>query len=110
MGFIGSVESPQLLADIVLWPQRSIIKQSYDARERKGDPNLPFHLAHGSLNGDGCVQWRMRGSTNHYHIHRHALGVRVECGCRFGIGWFSPEERRAVDPAPCVFTSVTPAW
>lgn len=70
-----------LLADVVLWPDRSIIKQSYDARERKGDPNLPFHLAHGSLNGDG-----------------------------FGIGWFSVEERREKDPTPCVFTSITPAW
>ena len=60
---------------------RSIIKQSYDARERKGDPSLPFHLRHGNLNGDG-----------------------------FGIGWFSSEERRAKDPTPCVFTSITPAW
>ena len=39
MAFIGS---PTLLADVVLWPDRSIIKQSYDARERLKDPSLPF--------------------------------------------------------------------
>ncbi|GFH30944.1 uncharacterized protein HaLaN_29883, partial [Haematococcus lacustris] len=43
MAFIG--ERPALIADVVLWPQ------SYDARERKGDPALPFHLGHGNLNG-----------------------------------------------------------
>ena len=78
MAYVGH---PQLLADIVLWPDRSIIKQSYDARERKQDPTLPYHLGHGNLNGDG-----------------------------FGIGWFSTDERREKDPSPCVFTSITPAW
>ncbi|GIL70254.1 hypothetical protein Vretifemale_1091 [Volvox reticuliferus] len=77
MAYVGQ---PQLLADVVLWPDRSIIKQSYDARERKIDPTLPFHLGHGNLNGDG-----------------------------FGIGWFSTEEHRERDPSPCVFTSITPA-
>jgi hypothetical protein len=61
--------------------RRSIIKQSYDAKERKQDPSLPMHLGFGNLNGDG-----------------------------FGIGWFSPDERREADPSPCVFTSITPAW
>ncbi|KAF5832709.1 hypothetical protein DUNSADRAFT_11353 [Dunaliella salina] len=80
MAFVGL--EPMLLADVVLWPDRSIIKQSYDARERLGDPALPMHLRHGNLNGDG-----------------------------FGIGWFPNEaERRAQDPSPCVFTSITPAW
>ena len=32
---------------------RSIIKQSYDAKERIMDASLPSHLAHGNLNGDG---------------------------------------------------------
>ena len=44
---------PVLVADVVLWPDRSIIKQSYDARERKMDTSLPSHLAYGNLNGDG---------------------------------------------------------
>lgn len=35
--------------------RRSIIKQSYDARERKMDENLPSHLQLGNLNGDGCA-------------------------------------------------------
>ena len=52
---------PVLMADVVLWPDRSIIKQSYDARERRNDSSLPFHLGYGNLNGDG-----------------------------FGIGWFPP--------------------
>jgi glutamine amidotransferase len=78
MAYIGH---PMLVADCVLWPDRSIIKQSYDAKERKQDPSLPMHLGFGNLNGDG-----------------------------FGIGWFSSEDRREVDPSPCVFTGITPAW
>jgi hypothetical protein len=78
MAYIGH---PMLVADVVLWPDRSIIKQSYDARERLQDPSLPFHLGFGNLNGDG-----------------------------FGIGWFNPEERREADPSPCMFKSITPAW
>lgn len=69
-------------ADVVLWPDRSIIKQSYDARERLQDPSLPLHLGFGNLNGDG-----------------------------FGIGWYAAsQERREQDPTPCMFKSVTPAW
>ncbi|KAK9917148.1 hypothetical protein WJX75_001304 [Coccomyxa subellipsoidea] len=83
MAYMGP---PVLVADVVLWPDRSIIKQSYDARERKMDTSLPSHLAYGNLNGDG-----------------------------FGIGWFTSEGTDAkpaarVDPTPCVFTSITPAW
>lgn len=71
-----------LVADVVLWPDRSIIKQSYDARERLQDPSLPQHLGFGNLNGDG-----------------------------FGIGWFNSDDRlRAADPSPCLFKSITPAW
>ncbi|KIY95625.1 hypothetical protein MNEG_12338 [Monoraphidium neglectum] len=77
MAYIGH---PMLVADVVLWPDRSIIKQSYDARERLQDPSLPFHLGFGNLNGDG-----------------------------FGIGWFNTEERREKDPSPCMFKSITPA-
>lgn len=50
MAYIGP---PVLVADVVLWPDRSIIKQSYDARERIMDASLPSHLSHGNLNGDG---------------------------------------------------------
>lgn len=79
MAYMGP---PVLVADVVLWPDRSILKQSYDARERKMDATLPQHLAYGNLNGDG-----------------------------FGIGWFSQhQECQPSDPSPCVFTSVTPAW
>ena len=58
---LAYVGPPVLMADVVLWPDRSIIKQSYDARERRHDASLASHLAHGNLNGDG-----------------------------FGIGWFPP--------------------
>lgn len=97
MCYIGP---PVLVADVVLWPERSIIKQSYDAQERIDDSTLPMHLARGrerllatsvaaqpaanpgSLNGDG-----------------------------FGIGWFCYEgEGDTKEPSPCVFTAVTPAW
>lgn len=66
---------------VVLWPSRSIIKQSYDARERLSDASLPSHLGYGNLNGDG-----------------------------FGIGWYSGAPAARADPTPCTFTSVTPAW
>jgi len=79
MAYIGP---PALIADVVLWPDRSIIKQSYDARERLMDASLPSHLSHGNLNGDG-----------------------------FGIGWFSADGTAPRDdPTPCTFTSITPAW
>jgi glutamine amidotransferase len=68
-------------AAVVLWPSRSIIKQSYDARERLSDASLPSHLGYGNLNGDG-----------------------------FGIGWYSGAPAARADPTPCTFTSVTPAW
>ena len=76
-----------LLARSILWPDRSIIRQSYDARERLLDPSLPAHLGFGNLNADG-----------------------------FGIGWYtnpSPCEARmhGVDKVtPCTFKSITPAW
>ena len=41
MAYMGP---PVLVADVVLWPDRSILKQSYDARERKMDASLPQHL------------------------------------------------------------------
>ncbi|KAL4857151.1 Cys-Gly metallodipeptidase DUG1 [Chlorella vulgaris] len=79
MSYIGP---PITVADVVVRPSRSIIKQSYDARERRNDSSLPFHLGYGNLNGDG-----------------------------FGIGWFPPEPTSAkADHTPCVFTSITPAW
>lgn len=78
MAYIG----PQILvADCVLWPSRSIIKQSYEARERRNDSSLPFHLGYGNLNADG-----------------------------FGIGWYAEGQKSGQDETPCVFTSVTPAW
>eukprot|EP00879_Flechtneria_rotunda_P023721 GHRR01025112.1.p1 GENE.GHRR01025112.1~~GHRR01025112.1.p1 ORF type:complete len:121 (-),score=4.31 GHRR01025112.1:97-459(-) len=78
MAYIGPA---RLIADVVLWPDRSIIKQSYDARERLQDPSLPNHLGFGNLNGDG-----------------------------FGIGWYTSDELRHGDPTPCMYKSITPAW
>jgi len=54
------------MADLLSRSNCSLIRQSYDARERK-EP----------LSGD-----------------------------RFGVGWYVP----GVDPFPCVFTRITPAW
>ena len=54
------------MSDLITESDRSLILQSFKARERE-EP----------LNGDG-----------------------------FGVGWYDVE----VDPAPCVFTSVRPAW
>lgn len=76
-----------LLARTILWPDRSFIRQSYDARERLLDPSLPAHLGHGNLNADG-----------------------------FGIGWYSVSspcqaQMQGTDKqTPCTFKSITPAW
>jgi glutamine amidotransferase len=76
-----------LLARTILWPDRSFIRQSYDARERLLDHSLPAHLGHGNLNADG-----------------------------FGIGWYSLSEpceasTKGIDKqTPCTFKSITPAW
>ena len=43
--------------------------------------DIDAFLGHGNLNGDG-----------------------------FGVGWYCPKEQQFVDPTPCVFTSITPAW
>ncbi|MPY72426.1 MAG: class II glutamine amidotransferase [Alphaproteobacteria bacterium] len=55
-----------LMSDLLMQPERSLIRQSFKAREWE-EP----------LNGDG-----------------------------FGVGWYAPE----IDPTPCVYTSVSPAW
>ncbi len=64
--FVAYTGRPILLSDLVTRSARSLIHQSYRARER-----------HEPLNGDG-----------------------------FGVGWYAPD----IDPDPCVFTSITPAW
>ena len=64
--FLSYQGSPVLLADLVVHPEHSLIKQSYGA-EMLSQP----------LNGDG-----------------------------FGLAWYMPE----IDPTPCVFKSITPAW
>jgi len=46
-----------------------VFQQSYDARERRNDDSLPFHLSYGNLNGDG-----------------------------FGIGWYSSCSRQDSSP------------
>jgi glutamine amidotransferase len=76
-----------LLARSLMWPDRSIIRQSYDARERLLDPSLPAHLGHGNLNADG-----------------------------FGIGWYGVSNASVASTpcpynrTPCTFKSITPAW
>ncbi len=80
MAYLGP---PVLVADVVLWPDRSIIKQSYDARERKMDANLPSHLAYGNLNGDGFgIGWYTESTSQSAQArawgHRHdALRVHL---------------------------------
>lgn len=105
MAYMGP---PVLVADVVLWPDRSILKQSYDARERKMDASLPQHL----------VRCRCLHLNDSFKMPE---SLRLVCpnlqaygnlnGDGFGIGWFSQhQECKPTDPSPCVFTSVTPAW
>ena len=95
--------------------RRSIIKQSYDAKGRKQDPSLPMHLGFGNLNGDGFgIGWYAPeaaagagggggsdggGAAAGHHPHHHHHGHHGQAG-----------PRRPVDPSPCLFKSVTPAW
>lgn len=72
--------SPILLADVLTWPRRSIIKQSYDARERLLDPTLPSHLGHGNLNGDGFgIGWYGDPSESGYHVSAAHYVARMNC-------------------------------
>jgi hypothetical protein len=109
---VAVVGEPMLVADVVLWPRHSIIKQSYDARERLRDPSLPMHLGFGNLNGDGFgigwyapeaagVMGGFGGGDGHGHGHGHG-----------GQHHHYPQHgRRALlDPSPCLFKSITPAW
>jgi hypothetical protein len=108
---VAVVGEPMLVADVVLWPRHSIIKQSYDARERLRDPSLPMHLGFGNLNGDGFgIGW--------YAPEALAGGGGAAGGGAFGGAVPPPSvhhgqhagPRRPVDPSPCLFKSVTPAW
>jgi len=100
---------PVLVANIVLWPARSIIKQSYDAKERKEDATMHGHLSLGSLNGDGFGIGAHEGRAC-ARLHCALCGSLLTelPGC---AGWYSDSVvAKATDPTPCVFTSVTPAW
>lgn len=48
MAYIGP---PALIADVVLWPDRSIIKQSYDAR----CASIPV-IGYSTISGPSCSQ------------------------------------------------------
>jgi predicted glutamine amidotransferase len=104
---VAVVGEPMLVADVVLWPRHSIIKQSYDARERLRDPSLPMHLGFGNLNGDGFgIGWyapeAAAGGGGASETHHH--------GSHHGQTHHGQGPRRAVDPSPCLFKSITPAW
>ena len=78
---------PTLAADLVTRPSRSVIRQSFDARERLGGSGGEVY-DRGHLNADG-----------------------------FGLGWYTSEAHHAAadkkspeDLMPCVFTEVGPAW
>lgn len=62
MAYIGPAVT---VADVVVRPSRSIIKQSYDARERRNDSSLPFHLVRrGSRAGAGGRQQGQGGEAD----------------------------------------------
>ena len=74
---------PTLAADLVTRPSRSVIRQSFDARERLGGSGGEVY-DRGHLNADG-----------------------------FGLGWYTvpdPEAANPEDLMPCVFKEVGPAW
>ena len=67
------IGTPMLAADLVTRPNRSIIKQSFDARERL--------MSRGYLNGDGFgLGWyQSRIIINHYHQNNvFCLTIRIK--------------------------------
>eukprot|EP00928_Gymnodinium_smaydae_P014100 TRINITY_DN15108_c0_g2_i1.p1 TRINITY_DN15108_c0_g2~~TRINITY_DN15108_c0_g2_i1.p1 ORF type:complete len:1429 (-),score=323.69 TRINITY_DN15108_c0_g2_i1:101-4387(-) len=77
-------DEPVLLADILLRPRMSLVHQSYAAQERQALPEgvLPkMAYQQPFLNADG-----------------------------FGVGWYAPHLVGQPSAAPCVFTSLKPAW
>ena len=80
--YIGA--NPILLADLITRPSRSIIRQSFDCRERTQVADRPSEAFQAAwLNGDG-----------------------------FGIGWYGEADGSdpGLDITPCVFKELKPAW
>lgn len=112
---VAVVGEPMLVADVVLWPRHSIIKQSYDARERLRDPSLPMHLGFGNLNGDGFgIGWYAPEAADPpaHHCRDHYYGGGGGVAGGYGQQGHGQQGggRRPVDPSPCLFKSITPAW
>ena len=73
-----------LVADVVLWPDRSIIRQSYDARERAGLGNSSAAAAQAVANGNDPKAGSADAALAACHLAYGNLN-----GDGFGIGWYS---------------------
>ena len=73
-----------LVADVVLWPDRSIIRQSYDARERAGLGNSSSSAAANNGNASSSKTASADAALAACHLAYGNLN-----GDGFGIGWYS---------------------
>lgn len=74
-----------LIADVVLWPDRSIIRQSYDARERAGLGNSSSSSAAAAAAANGGAG----GTSGDAALAACHLAYGNLNGDGFGIGWYS---------------------
>eukprot|EP00008_Paramoeba_atlantica_P010775 CAMPEP_0201480672 /NCGR_PEP_ID=MMETSP0151_2-20130828/5114_1 /ASSEMBLY_ACC=CAM_ASM_000257 /TAXON_ID=200890 /ORGANISM="Paramoeba atlantica, Strain 621/1 / CCAP 1560/9" /LENGTH=346 /DNA_ID=CAMNT_0047862609 /DNA_START=64 /DNA_END=1101 /DNA_ORIENTATION=- len=99
---------PILLADLIIRPAHSIIKQSYDARERLEGPKP-------SLNGDGFgIGWfptvdfqEMIANVEKNRNERRMMGSASTTTVSLPT---QDAQEKIPNSNPCIFTGITPAW
>lgn len=100
------IEQSILLSDLIVKPNHSIIRQSYNCQERFHDTGLPPQL-----NADGFgIGWYaepMFVKDNMADVKRSNVKKRKRFELKDGN---TVVERNVQLETPCTFTSVTPAW
>jgi hypothetical protein len=67
------------VADVVLWPDRSIIKQSYDARERKVNICKEEDMPHRRNMKQNWEREKEQLTPVHHRVQRAALACAESC-------------------------------
>jgi len=88
------------IAELVTRPERSVIRQSFDARERLGRAVVSFEKCCEDRRGLSGIS--MQPPPNVYEI-----GALNADG--FGLGWYN-SSGEAASVQPCVFKDTGPAW
>ncbi len=105
MIYKSRLEQSILLSDLIVKPNHSIIRQSYNCQERFHDTGLPPQL-----NADGFgIGWY---AESMYRVKESAdvISPKTKRRKRNESSGSVVIERNTQYETPCVFTSVTPAW